>query len=48
MNESTARLCISNLAKGIVECPDIAEIYLRMPPRVDAKLISALHEENMV
>ena len=45
MGESTARLCISNLAKVIVECPDIAEIYLRMPTRDDVKCICALHEE---
>jgi hypothetical protein len=31
MGELTARLCVSHLAKGIVECPDIADIYLRTP-----------------
>jgi hypothetical protein len=46
MGESTARLCVSNLAKGIVECPDIADVYLRTASRHDDKHIVALHKEQ--
>ena len=33
MGESTARLCVSKLSRGIVSCPKIRNVYLRdMPP----------------
>lgn len=44
--ESSARLCVSNCAKFIVECTQIAEIYLHTPTRDDAKCIVALHKEK--
>ena len=46
MGELSVRLCVSNLAKGIVECPDIADIYLHTPSRHDARRIVALHKEQ--
>ena len=46
MGESTARLCVSNVAKGIIECPDIADVCLCTPSRHDAKRIVALHKEQ--
>eukprot|EP00956_Cyclotella_meneghiniana_P027229 scaffold60647_cov51-Cyclotella_meneghiniana.AAC.4 len=45
MGESTAALCVSHLARGIVECPEIADTYLRTPTRSDARRICKLHKE---
>lgn len=47
MDESMARLCASNLAKGIVECPDIADIYLHIPSWHNARHIVMIHKKNM-
>lgn len=44
IGESTARKCMSKLARGIVECSNIADIYLRTPSRHDAKRIVELHK----
>ena len=45
MGESTARLCVSKLTRGIVECPAITDIYLRSPSKIDAKRIVKLHKD---
>lgn len=45
MGESTARLCMSKLSRGIVECPEIAEVYLRNPSKSDARRIAKMHKE---
>lgn len=45
MGESTASLCVSKLSRGIVECPEIAEVYLRTPTKSDAKRIVGMHKE---
>ena len=37
MAESTARLCVSKLCRGIINCKDIADVYLRFPTKSDAK-----------
>ena len=45
MGELTARLCV---AKGIMECPDIAEIYLRTPTREGAtNTLEAVADVNL-
>lgn len=44
MGESTARLCMSKLCRGIVECDAISEFYLRYPSKHDARRITALHK----
>ena len=46
MGKLTVRLCVSNLAKGIVECPDIADIYLCTPSQHNARHIVVLHKEQ--
>ena len=45
MGESTARLCVHHLSRGIVECPEIADTYLRNPSRADARRITSMHKE---
>ena len=45
MGESTAALCVSHLARGIVECPEIADTFLRTPTKSDARRICKLHKE---
>jgi hypothetical protein len=45
MGESTARLCVHHLCRGIVECPEIANVYLRNPSRADAKRVADMHKE---
>ena len=34
------------LTRGIVECPEIADVYLRYPSRHDARCIVRLHKEQ--
>ena len=46
MGESTAALCVSHLCRGIVNCPAIADVYLRTPTKDDAKRIERLHHET--
>eukprot|EP00956_Cyclotella_meneghiniana_P042514 scaffold248515_cov72-Cyclotella_meneghiniana.AAC.2 len=46
MGESTAALCVSHLCRGIVNCPGIADVYLRTPTKDDAKRIERLHHET--
>ena len=46
MGESTARLCVSKLTRGIVECPEIAEVYLRAMTKSDAKRVSEMHHQQ--
>ena len=45
MGESTARLCVSRLARGIVECPEIADIYLRNMSKSDARRVAKMHRD---
>eukprot|EP00956_Cyclotella_meneghiniana_P023786 scaffold46922_cov39-Cyclotella_meneghiniana.AAC.2 len=45
MGESTAALCVSKLARGIVECSEIADTYLQTPTESDARRICKLHKE---
>eukprot|EP00804_Cyclotella_cryptica_P002567 CCRYP_010403-RA/>CCRYP_010403-RA protein AED:0.35 eAED:0.35 QI:0/-1/0/1/-1/1/1/0/153 len=45
MGESTARLCLQKLTRGIVKCPSISAIYLRAPTKSDAKKVVALHRK---
>ena len=45
MGESTARGCVSMLARGIYECPEIADVYLRDPSKSDAQRIVQMHKE---
>ena len=44
MGESTARLCVSKLSRGIVNCPEICDVYLRNPTPQDAKNIAEMHD----
>ena len=44
MGESTAALCVSHLCRGIVKCPEIADVYLRTPTKSDARRIVELHK----
>ena len=44
MGESTARLCMSKLCRGIVECDEISAYYLRTPSQRDARYICNLHK----
>ena len=44
MGESTARLCVSKLSRGIVECPAIADVYLRNMTPSDAKRVVGMHK----
>jgi hypothetical protein len=44
MGESTARLCMSKLCRGIVECEEISAFYLRYPSKSDARNIVNLHK----
>lgn len=44
MGESTAKWCVSKLARGIYECPEIADIYLRNPTKREAKRIVEMHK----
>ena len=46
MGESTAQECVSKLVRGIVQCPEIAKVYLCKPSRHDAKCIVELHKEK--
>ena len=45
MGESTARLCLGKLCRGIVDCPAISEKYLRSPSKSDAKRVVSLHKK---
>ena len=45
MGESTARLCLEKLTRGIVKCPAISEHYLRAPTKSDARKIVSLHKK---
>ena len=45
MGESTARLCLRKLTKGIVLCSSISDYYLRTPSKSDARKIVALHKK---
>lgn len=45
MGESTARMCMSELCRGIVQSPAIADVYLRRPTKPDAKRIVELHKD---
>lgn len=45
MGESTARLCLTKLTRGIVNCSSISDLYLRAPTKSDAKKIVALHKK---
>ena len=45
MGESTARLCMRKLGRGIVECSSISEVYLHTPTKSDAFKIEALHKK---
>jgi hypothetical protein len=44
MGDSTAWLCVSKLARGIVQFHEIADIYLNSPSHHDAKCITTLHK----
>ena len=44
MGETTARLCMSKLCRGIVECDEISAYYLRSPSKRDARKICNLHK----
>ena len=46
MGESTARLCVSKFTRGIVECPEIADVYLRAMTKSDAKRVAGMHNEQ--
>ena len=46
MGDSTARLCVSKLTRGIVNCPEIADVYLRNMTRSDAKKTTELHQDK--
>lgn len=46
MGESTARLCVSHLARGIVECPEISDVYLHSLTKQDARNVVAMHKEQ--
>ena len=43
MGDRTARLCVSKLTRGIVNCPGIADIYLRKMNKHDARKTAELH-----
>ena len=45
MGESTARLCMRKLVRGIVECSSISEVYLHTPTKSDAFKIESLHKK---
>lgn len=45
MGESTAALCLSHLCRGIVKCPEIADVYLRTPTKSDSRRIVELHKQ---
>jgi hypothetical protein len=44
MGESTARLCMAKLCRGIYECEEISAFYLRFPSKSDARNIVNLHK----
>jgi len=44
MGETTTRRCVCFLTKGLVNCCALADIYLGIPSRIDARKIVALHE----
>ena len=46
MGESTARLCVSRLTRGIVQCPEIRDVFLRPWSRADARRVCSMHEEQ--
>jgi len=43
MGDSTAWLCVSKITRCIVDCPNIAEIYLRKMNKHDARKTAELH-----
>ena len=46
MGESSAREAVSKLTRGIVNCPEINEVYLRPMSRADARRVVAMHKEQ--
>lgn len=46
MGESTARLCVSKLTRGIVNCPELADVYLRNMSKHDAKRVVEMHKKQ--
>ena len=44
MGESTARLCMHKLVRGIYECDAITDIYLRTPTKADARRVVAMYK----
>ena len=47
MGESTGRLCLRKVTKGIILCSSISDCYLQMPSKSDARKVVALHKKFM-
>ena len=41
--ETTARHCVHHLARRLVNCRALAEVYLRKPSNTDARRVTSMH-----
>lgn len=42
--ESTSRRCVHHLVTGLVSCPALAEVYLRIPTKADSIKVTTMHK----